>query len=643
MDENYGNGNIAGQNGQEDNTSAPYNQASGSQSFGSQAPGSQSFGSQPSGSQPSGSQSFGSQPSGSQSFGSQPSGTVRSGYNPNGTEDERPAGSSYNTSSYGSQYAGNAGTKYDGSASSFGSAPNYGNSANYDNSPNSGYRNTSQGYSSNYDSYRFETPHPAAGTGSGTQYSFQPDHKSRHSGKKNEIGKKIGLIAGLGALFGLIAALVFFGVTLVANSVSGKGTGSGKGSVTAAPTPTVTIGNTQKGSSSSSTGKSDTDSAADSGKDMTVPEVVSDVMPSMVAITNTSIQEYQNIFGQSQKAESVSAGSGIIVGETDTELLIATNNHVISDSSEITVTFVDEAAVAGTVKGADSENDLAIVAVKLSDISSDTLGKIKVVTIGDSDQCQVGESVVAIGNALGYGQSVSSGIVSALNREVTVDNVTHKLIQTDASINPGNSGGALLNMRGELIGINEVKYVDTEVEGVGYAIPTATAKPILQALGNKATRQKVSSDQASYIGIKCIDVPDSYVQSGYPDGVYVSEVTKGGPADKAGIKVGDIITGIDGYSVTGTSELLNELAYYAAGETIDFSVSSVNSAKTAYEGKKVSVTLGSKADAGLTDSTGDSSSDSGTDESSAAENSGGTQGQLPGGIGTPNAGGTNNG
>jgi serine protease Do len=242
------------------------------------------------------------------------------------------------------------------------------------------------------------------------------------------------------------------------------------------------------------------------------------------------------------------------------------------------------------------------VAVKLDDISEDTKNAIRVVTIGDSNALAVGEAVVAIGNALGYGQSVSRGVISALGREVTVDGMTHQLIQTDASINPGNSGGALLNMRGELIGINEIKYVNTDVEGVGYAIPMATAEPILESLGSKSARSVVDDDQASYIGIMCIDVPGYYVQSGYPAGVYVSEVTKGGPAEKAGVREGDIITAMDGISISSTTQLITYLKYYAAGEEIDFSISRLNEDETAFEKEKITITLGSRKDSGIDDS-----------------------------------------
>ncbi len=334
------------------------------------------------------------------------------------------------------------------------------------------------------------------------------------------------------------------------------------------------------------------------GEQMTVTEVTRKVMPSMVAITNTTVQQYQDFFGEVYDRESVSAGSGIIVGETDTQLLIATNNHVISGSTDITVTFVDNSAIAGVVQGADADNDLAIVSVAKNDIPEGTMKEIRIVSIGDSDSIEVGDSVVAIGNALGYGQSVSAGIISAKDREVEdTDGTTRTMIQTDASINPGNSGGALLNLKGELIGINEAKLVDTSVEGVGYAIPMSVAEPILTKLGNKASREKVSGENASYIGITCVTMPSQYTQSGYPEGVYVASVENDGPAAKAGIQKGDIITAFDGNSVMTKEELISSLEYYAAGEQISVSVSRMNSRQNGFEKKQFTVTLGSKSDA----------------------------------------------
>ena len=498
-------------------------------------------------------------------------------YDPNGTEDEKPVYGSY----YGTMKSDDASGAKDEQARS-------------DSEPGK------KPYTSRYDAYRFKEPE---GTSDEKMRNSAPEKKDEASGLKGG-EKKRGFLgrllsaAILAVVFGGISAAVFLGVLKVTGfSLPDKQEARQEESQNV-PTQIPVLGNSEN---SVTAGKADTASAA--AEELTVPQVVEMCMPSMVSITNTSISQYYDFFGGSNSRENVSAGSGIIVGETDTELLIATNNHVITNSSEITVTFIDEEAIAGTVKGTDADNDLAIVAVKLDDISEDTKDAIRVITIGDSDALAVGESVVAIGNALGYGQSVSRGVISALGREVTVDGMTHQLIQTDASINPGNSGGALINMRGELIGINEIKYVNTDVEGVGYAIPMATAKPILESLGSKSARSVVDDDRASYIGIMCIDVPGYYVQSGYPAGVYVSEVTKGGPAEKAGVREGDIITAMDGISITTTSQLITYLKYYAAGEEIDFSISRLNEDETAFEKEKITITLGNRKDSGIDDST----------------------------------------
>ncbi|MBR0378510.1 MAG: trypsin-like peptidase domain-containing protein [Lachnospiraceae bacterium] len=483
---------------------------------------------------------------------------------------------------------------------------------------NDGYGKGRTGYSSSYDSYRFETPvDPAPIEPNEAQYNNKKKKVAHKEKNENKItGKKVGIIAGIAALFGLVAAVVFLGITaLFGNKVQEAPSRNNGGSI-AVPTPSIILGEPDEDTSVASAGTSD---ATATVVDLTVPQVVQQCMPSMVAITNTTIEEYRDFFGGRSTQESVSAGSGIIVGETETELLIATNNHVIENSKDITVTFIDESAITGTIKGMDSDNDLAIVAVKLDDISNETKDAIRIITIGNSDDMVVGESVVAIGNALGYGQSVSAGIISALGREVNIDGTPHSLIQTDASINPGNSGGALINMRGELIGINEVKYVDETVEGVGYAIPMSTAEPILSSLGSKAARQKVDDSQASYIGIKCIEVPSYYVAAGYPAGVYVSEVTKGGPAEAAGLKEGDIITAIDGISVTSSAQLINYLQYYAAGETIDFSVSRLNEDNTAFDKSKVPITLGNKNDAGLVEDNGDDEQDASVPDESVQD------------------------
>ena len=308
-----------------------------------------------------------------------------------------------------------------------------------------------------------------------------------------------------------------------------------------------------------------------SGTFSSVSDVASQCKPSVVAITCTSIEEVQSFWG-TQSYQTEGAGSGIIVAQNDTELLIATNNHVVSGAESLSVCFNDdkEQVYEAVIKGTDPNNDLAVVAINLDDISEETMSSIKIATLGDSDTLTVGEQIVAIGNALGYGQSVTSGIVSALDREVTIDNITSSLIQVDAAINPGNSGGALFNMKGELVGINSAKYASEEVEGMGYAIPITKAKDILNELMTRQTRTKVDEDKRGYLGISCLDVSsDASEMYDLPSGVYVKEVGKGGAAEKAGIQAGDIITKFDGLSISDKETLVRNLEYYASGETVE--------------------------------------------------------------------------
>lgn len=327
---------------------------------------------------------------------------------------------------------------------------------------------------------------------------------------------------------------------------------------------------------------------------MTVPNVVEGAMPSIVSITNQSVQQVRSMWGMGiQEYESSSVGSGIIVGENDDELLIATNNHVVEKANSLTVGFVDDEVYEASLKGADPDVDLAIISVKLSDLSKDTKDKISVAIIGESDDLVVGEQVVAIGNALGYGQSVTTGIVSALDREVTIEGITNNLIQTDAAINPGNSGGALLNMRGELVGINSAKFASAAVEGMGYAIPVSTAVPIIEELMNRETRDMLDEKDAGYLGITGLTV-DKQVSDGYgiPEGVYLQEVEENGPADKAGLIKGDVIRKLDGVTVRSIAELKDLLLYYPAGESVDVVYYRAN--EGSYDEKTVKVTLGDR-------------------------------------------------
>ena len=334
-----------------------------------------------------------------------------------------------------------------------------------------------------------------------------------------------------------------------------------------------------------------------------VADVAEAVMPSIVAITNKSVQEINSFFyGRGFQYESTSAGSGIIVGENDTELLVCTNNHVVEDASELSVTFINEESYTAYVKGTDPENDLAVVAVLLSDISDDTMEQIRIAKTGNSEDMRVGEQVVAIGNALGYGQSVTTGIISAKNRTIQAGSGSYSdsassyegLIQTDAAINFGNSGGALLNMNGEVIGINSAKASRSGVEGMGYAIPVSKAMPILEDLMTRKTRVKLSEQECGYLGINGQGVSrEATMLYRIPQGIYVTYVAPGSPAEAAGIREGDILTGFDGEPLTNMQDLQYQLQYYEAGETVDIDLTS-SDGMYYYNEKTLSVTLGDR-------------------------------------------------
>lgn len=469
---------------------------------------------------------------------------------------------------------------------SYQSTDNYQSGNTYQGSDSNRNENSSH-RDSNYNSYEFSTPIDPAPVDD-TIYknnSGKTSSKETKKSKKSGTGRKFGLCVALAATFGLVAGGVFLGVA----SVGSKAMGLNQKTTIDIPkveTPAV--------SSENSTGETTAQTVSSNSGNLSVAQVAESCMPAMVAITNKSIQEIPNFFGYgSQEYESESSGSGIIVDQNDTELLIATNNHVVSGADSLTVAFVDDELVEAIVKGTDPENDLAVVSVKLSDIKEETLQQIKVIQIGDSDELQVGDQVVAIGNALGFGQSVSSGYVSALNREVTIDNTTHTLLQTDAAINPGNSGGALLNMHGELIAINEAKYSSSGVEGMGYAIPVSTATPILSELMSQETRYKVDSEQASYMGIVCRELSEEFTQVyGVPAGAFVDSVQEGGPAETAGIQKGDIVVKLDTKNISSYTDLVSALQYYAAGETIDVTVCRADNGE--YVEKVLTITLGEK-------------------------------------------------
>ncbi len=366
--------------------------------------------------------------------------------------------------------------------------------------------------------------------------------------KKKGFGKTLARCIAIALVFGLVAGGVFSGVMKITGSnIRVKtvyyGTNDGEnGSVSSTSTKAV---------------QTKTD----------VSDIVESVMPSIVAITNTSEKEITDFFGQSLNKEQHSSGSGIIIGQDDEQLLIVTNNHVVEGASNLSVSFIDKKVVSATIKGTSPSSDLAIISVKLNELSAATLESIKVAIMGDSKVLKVGEPTIAIGNALGYGQSVTTGVVSALDRSITVEDVTCKVVQTDAAINPGNSGGALLNIKGEVIGINSSKYADAEVEGIGFAIPISDAQPIIDKL---ITREAVDPEQQAYLGLYGVDVSEE-VSAAYkmPVGVYVTQVVENQAADKYGIRAGDVITKFNGEAVTKMEQLQEQLQLCKAGDKVE--------------------------------------------------------------------------
>ena len=415
-----------------------------------------------------------------------------------------------------------------------------------------------------------------------TYYKPEPDdmngmNEETPKPKKNrKVPKPVKLVCA-GVAFGLVASVTFQTGNYVGTKVFGTTTTNGKTAKTA-----QTVDGAKLTTSSSSTGTSD------------VATIAKNAMPSIVSITNMSVQEVQSFFGGTQQQESTSVGSGIIIGQTDSELLILTNNHVVEGNEKLTVSFVDNESVEANVKGTDSTKDLAVVAVKISDVKDSTMDEIAVATMGDSSKLEVGEQVVAIGNALGYGQSVTSGIVSATER--TLDGYEGgTLIQTDAAINPGNSGGALLNSNGEVIGINTAKVATDSVEGMGYAIPISDASDTIQNLMNQETKTKVCEAEQGYLGIQGVDVSDESAKMyNMPTGVYISDVVKNGGAQQAGLTKGSVITGLEGTTISDMNSLKEQLQYYRVGDKVKVTVQ-VPGNNGEYTEKAVEVTLGSKS------------------------------------------------
>ena len=420
---------------------------------------------------------------------------------------------------------------------------------------------------------------------------YQYGGTQRNAGGNGEkSGKKMPktlAVIGLALLFGVVSSVTF----MTSNVIGSRILGLNDSSRSSSDDSRTVNGNSASLSQTSSVVTSD------------VSSVVEKVMPSIVSITNMSVEEVQNFFGGVSEQKSESAGTGIIISQSDTELLIVTNNHVIQGSDTLTVTFNDGTSLGANIKGSDSEYDVAVIAVPLDSISDETMNSISVATLGDSTTLKVGEPAIAIGNALGYGQSVTTGVISALNRsasetdgetgEATEDSDA-KLIQTDAAINPGNSGGALVNANGEVIGINSSKLVGETVEGVGYAIPISDVSDLIQNLMNQETKTKVAENEQGVIGITGMSVPTEYSQQlNMPSGVYVSEVTSGGGADKAGMTRGCVITAINGTTVDGMDALQEQLQYYAAGDTVTLTVQ-IPQPDGEYEENTVDVTLTSR-------------------------------------------------
>ena len=413
--------------------------------------------------------------------------------------------------------------------------------------------------------------------------------KKKASGMKKQHGFGMTMIkcAAIAVVFGLVSSTVFYGTGLAFEYTIGR-TPMSVGSSTNGNKDKVTVNNGNLSATNVSTATTVTD----------VSDIVENVMPSIVSITNMGQAiESSDFFGRTFVQEvPPSAGSGIVIGQTEEEIYVATNNHVVSNSEKLTVNFVDDQQVTAEIKGTDPSTDLAVLAVKVKDIPSETMSNIKVATLGNSDDVKVGQSVVAIGNALGYGQAVTTGVVSALDREVTLqdettgETITNDLLQTDAAINPGNSGGALLNMNGEVIGINSAKYTDTQVEGMGYAIPISAAEPIINDL---ITREVVDESQSSFLGVSGQDVTSEIGESfGMPEGLYITRVVENSAAEQAGIKKGDVLTELDGRVVKSMEGLEDIMQYYAAGTEVEVTLQ-VNQNGEWVE-QKTTVTLGRK-------------------------------------------------
>ncbi len=507
-------------------------------------------------------------------------------------------------------------------------------SGSYDNRTGSNpYQNSTQYQNSTY--YQEHTqqgnpyqqnPYAGPGSSSARKNRRKAERAAKRAARKAGrgqtgagTGRKWTTVVAMALVFGLIAGTVTYGVNAIANRIhpiettaenNSSGTadsgnkGSGSKDSESGNSGKDTISSTTEGAGSSDTSSSS--SAASSGASGaaqgTVADVASNCMPSLVTISTMSVEEMQSFFGGYQKYQVQGAGSGVIIGQNDTELLIATNNHVVAGATSLSVGFIDETVVQAAIKGTDADNDLAVVAVQTSDIPEDTQKQLKVATIGSSDELALGDQIVAIGNALGYGQSVTAGYVSAKNRTLELSDGTNTftstdLIQIDAAINSGNSGGALFNMKGELVGINEAKSSSTSsgatVDNMGYAIPIDKAEPILEQLMTEETKIAYSEDEQGYLGITATNVTSEYSQMyDMPEGVGITSVAKGGPAEQGGLQKGDIIIKVAGTTVSNFDDLQNELRYHKSGESIEITYERAENGK--YKENTANVTLGTK-------------------------------------------------
>lgn len=448
-----------------------------------------------------------------------------------------------------------------------------------------------ENYSDGTSRYEYGTYSTNASTGTGSVYGTgNPNLDAKQPQKGSGFFKKALLGASLGLLFGMFAGLGFYAVA--------QGTGllerqtASQMDVSAIVEKAADEVEARINKAEKTAGAVTTTEMAYTGN--TVAEITEQVMPAMVSIINTYSQTF-NYWGRTYSEESRSSGSGIIVGETDTELLIVSNNHVVADANSLEVTFIDGSTAQALIKGTDADMDLAVIAVQLDSLTDETKAAITVAALGNSDDLVLGEEVIAIGNALGYGQSVTNGIISALNREMTTsDGITSTYIQTNAAINPGNSGGALLNMRGEVIGINSNKIVSSDTEGMGYAIPITTASPIIADLMERQTKIKVEDGQSGYLGIANLQTVSEQISSmyGMPVGVYVGTVQEGSAAENAGIRKGDIVVKFDGEKITSITDLQEELQYYHAGTEVKVTIRRVENGE--YVEHDMMVTLGAR-------------------------------------------------